>query len=122
MKTNFASPFSRRGFLRSMVGGSLLYPGLLSQLLAEDAARSGSSDPLLARARACENHVYLVSSTFTPAENDWMISAVFDRAGTPIAKALQWGTVAVAEVDLAQPFVGPYNLGDFRAMVQRHRP
>ena len=30
--------------------------------------------------------------------------------------------VAVAEVDLAQPFVGPYNLGDFRAMVQRHRP
>ena len=37
MKTNFASPFSRRGFLRSMVGGSLLYPGLLSQLLAEDA-------------------------------------------------------------------------------------
>ena len=79
-------------------------------------------DPLLARARACENHVYLVSSTFTAAENDWMISAVFDRAGTPIAKAAKWGTVAVAEVDLAQPFVGPYNLGDFRSMVQRHRP
>ena len=50
------------------------------------------------------------------------VSAVFDRAGTPIAKASKWGTVAVAEVDLVQPFVGPYNLGDFRSMVQRHRP
>ena len=55
-------------------------------------------------------------------KKDWMISAVFDRAGTPIAKAAKWGTIAVAEVDLAQPFVGPYNLGDFRAMVPRHRP
>ena len=50
MKTHFASPFSRRGFLRSMVGSSVLFPGLLSQLLAEDAARSGSIDPLLPRA------------------------------------------------------------------------
>ena len=50
MKTSFSSPFSRRGFLRSMVGGSVLFPGLLSQLLAEDAARSNSSDPLLPRA------------------------------------------------------------------------
>ncbi len=53
-------------------------------------------------------------------KNDWMISAVFDRAGTPIAKAGKWGSVAVAEVDLAHPFGGSYNLGDFRAMVQRH--
>ena len=50
MKTNFVSPFSRRGFLRSMVGSSVLFPGLLSQLLAEDAARSGPVDPLLPRA------------------------------------------------------------------------
>lgn len=32
--------------LRSMVGGSLLMPGILSQLLAEDAQRSSSVDPL----------------------------------------------------------------------------
>ena len=50
MKTNFVSPFSRRNFLRSMVGSSVLFPGLLSQLLAEDAARSGPVDPLLPRA------------------------------------------------------------------------
>ena len=112
------------------VGLMVCYDGFFPEVARELGNRGAEviawpvwgCDPLLARARACENHVYLVSSTFTPAENDWMISAVFDRAGTPIAKASQWGTVAVAEVDLAQPFVGPYNLGDFRAMVQRHRP
>ncbi len=50
MNTHFVSPFSRRGFLRSLVGSSVLFPGMLSQLLAEDAARSGPIDPLLPRA------------------------------------------------------------------------
>ena len=47
-----------------------------------------------------------------------MISAVFDQTGKPIAQADQWGTVAVAEVDLSQPYIGPYNLGDFRDVAQ----
>lgn len=50
MKPTPAFDFSRRGFLRSLVGGSMLFPGLVSQLLAEDGARSGSVDPLLPRA------------------------------------------------------------------------
>jgi predicted amidohydrolase len=79
-------------------------------------------NPLLARARACENHVYLVSSTFMEPKDGWMISAVFDQTGKAIAQAEKWGTVAVAEVDLNQPYIGPYNLGDFRAMVPRQRP
>src|SRR5436190_17735062 len=41
---------SRRGFLRSMVGGSLLFPSLLSHLFAEDATRSGLVNPLAPRA------------------------------------------------------------------------
>ena len=51
----FPSPFrpaaSRRRFLRSMTAGSLIFPGLLRQLLAEEAARSsgGGNDPLQAR-------------------------------------------------------------------------
>jgi predicted amidohydrolase len=77
---------------------------------------------LLAQARACENHVYLVSSTFMQPKDGWMISAVWDRTGKPIAQAGTWGTVAVAEVDLSQPYIGPYNLGDFRSMLPRHRP
>jgi len=79
-------------------------------------------NPLLAQARACENHVYVVSSTYTDAKSNWMISAVFDHAGQPIAKADRWGQVAVAEVDLSQRYFWRNNLGDFRAMVQRHRP
>ncbi len=79
-------------------------------------------NPLLAKARACENHTYLVSSTFMRPNDGWMISAVYDQTGKPIAQAKDWGTVAIAEVDLNQPYVGPYNLGDFRSMVPRHRP
>lgn len=79
-------------------------------------------DPLLARARACENRVFVVSSTFTDPARDWMISAVIDPSGKVVAQAKESGSVAVHEADLAQPLVGPYNLGDFREIVQRHRP
>lgn len=79
-------------------------------------------NPLLAQARACENHVFLVSSTYMDTKDDWMISAVYDRAGKPMVSATKWGSVVVAEVDLAQPYMGPYNLGDFRSMTFRHRP
>lgn len=50
MNPHATSPFSRRHFIRSMVGSSVLFPGVLSQLLAEDAARGGNVDPLAPRA------------------------------------------------------------------------
>ncbi len=37
---------TRRSVLRSMVGGSLLFPGILSQLLADDGTSSTPADPL----------------------------------------------------------------------------
>jgi len=51
-----------------------------------------------------------------------MVSAVIDPAGKVVAQAKERGSVVVHEADLAKPLVGPYNLGDFREMVQRHRP
>jgi hypothetical protein len=46
MKAHPQLDFSRRGFLRSMVGGSILLPGLVSQMLAEEAAPGLGTDPL----------------------------------------------------------------------------
>ncbi len=112
------------------VGLMVCYDGFFPEVARELSNRGAEviawpvwgCDPQLAKARAAENRVYVVSSTFMAPKDGWMISAVFDPSGKVLAKADTWGTVAVAEVDLGRPVVGPWNLGDFHAMVARHRP
>jgi predicted amidohydrolase len=69
----------------------------------------------LAMARALENQVYLVSSTYD------MISAVFDHEGNVIAEATTEQRVAVAEVDLNERKMWPW-IGDLKSRIPREKP
>jgi predicted amidohydrolase len=111
------------------VGLMICYDGFFPEVARELANRGAEviawpvwgCNPLLARARACENHVYLVSSTYEEPAHNWMISGIFDHTGRPIAQASKWGSIAIAEVDLNARTEWP-SLGDFRAHLPHHRP
>jgi len=111
------------------VGMMVCYDGFYPEVARELSNRGAEviafpvwgCNPLLASARACENHVYVVSSTYTDIAANWMITAIFGRDGRPLAKAKDWGEVVISEVDLGQPAIW-HSLGDFHAEILRHRP
>lgn len=111
------------------IGMMICYDGFYPEVARELANRGAEviawpvmgCNPRLAAARAIENHVYVVSSTYTDISGNWIVSGIFDHAGETLAVAKDYGTVALAEVDLESRTRWLY-LGDFRAKIARHRP
>ncbi|HUS06694.1 MAG TPA: carbon-nitrogen hydrolase family protein [Bryobacteraceae bacterium] len=111
------------------LGIMICYDGFFPEVARELSKRGAEviawpvwgCNPELARARAAENHVYLVSSTYEDVSSNWMLSAVWDHSGQTIAQAKDFGSVAMAEVDL-NATTRWRSLGDFRSKIQHHVP
>ncbi len=111
------------------IGMMVCYDGFFPEVARELSNRGAEiiawpvwgCNPMLAQSRACENHIFLISSTFTDYSANWMLSAVYGRDGSVLSKATDWGSLAISEVNLDQPTYW-HSLGDFRAQIQAHRP
>jgi len=111
------------------LGMMICYDGFFPEVARELTKRGAEviawpvwgCNPDLARARAAENHTYLVSSTYEDISRNWMLSAVWDHTGRTIGRAKDWGSIAIAEVDLNARTRWP-SLGDFRSKIPHHVP
>lgn len=79
-------------------------------------------NPALAKARAIENQIYLVSSTYSDLSRRAMVSGVWNQAGDLLVQnGSEWGRVLITEVDLGKRLHWNW-LGDFKARIARERP
>jgi predicted amidohydrolase len=116
---------TRFGKVGLMICYDVFYPEVARELAMNGAEVIAvpiwGGNPALAAARCIENGVYLVTSTYTSHENQWMKSAVWNREGDRMVTAEEWESVVLATVDLNERTFW-HGLGDFQARVQRESP
>jgi len=77
--------------------------------------------PALAKARAIENQIFLVTSTYS-LNDDWMQTGIWDLAGELRVRATTKDEVVVEEVDLSKQHFWRGNMGDFKSRLRHERP
>lgn len=116
---------TRFGKVGMMVCYDVFFPEVARELALNGAEVIAmpiwGGNPGLAAARCAENGIYLVTSTYTDHQSNWMKTAIWDREGNRISEADEWGTVVIAEVDLNLPTHWPF-LGDFQSRISREGP
>jgi predicted amidohydrolase len=112
----FDTDFGRVGM---MICWDVHFPEVARELAARGAEvilmPIWGGNETLARARAIENQLYLVASGYD------FKTAIFDKAGKPLAEAAQDPAVLVTEVDLNERLLWPW-LGEWRARIWREGP
>ncbi|MEM9281169.1 MAG: carbon-nitrogen hydrolase family protein [Verrucomicrobiota bacterium] len=116
---------TRFGKMGMMVCYDVFHPEVARSLALNGAeviaAPIWGGNPLLAAARCAENGVYLITSTYTDHEDEWMKTAVWNREGERIVTAKAWDSVVITEVDLNQRTYW-HGLGDFQSRIAREAP
>jgi predicted amidohydrolase len=112
----FDTDFGRIGM---MICWDISYPEVARELSARGAEMIfmpiWGGNETLAKARAIENQIYLISSGYN------FPTAIYDKAGEMIAKSLDSSSVIYADIDLNQRLLWPW-LGDWRSRIWLEGP
>ncbi len=107
------------GRVAMMICWDVSYPEVARELAAKGAEvilmPIAGGNEILVRARAIENQVHLVASGYD------VPTAIYNRAGEPLAKAKKDPEVVVSEIDLNTRHIW-YWLGDWRSRIWREGP
>ena len=118
----FATKIGRIGM---MICYDLYFPEVARQLSRNGAQiiamPIAGGNPLLAQARAIENQVYLVTSTYA-LRKPWIKTAIFDYDGQMIDYTEKPGSLAIAEVEISELPQYWVHLGDLKGDIFIQEP